>query len=378
MKIDEKAITEVFKKVLDNYIKWCTYLRIRLVWNSLEAIDRERKLFLVSLYFLIWGEAANVRFLPECICYIFHQMAKELDAILDHGEAEHAASCRSEDGSVSFLDQIIRPIYQVIAVEAANNNGGKAAHSAWRNYDDFNEYFWSPSCFELQWPMRKESPFLRKPKKWKRTAKSSFVEHRTFLHLYRSFHRLWIFLIVMFQVLTIIGFTGAPTNLDRFKIMLSIGPTFAIMNFIECCLDVLLMFGAYTTARGMAISRLVIRFLWWGVGSGFATYVYLKVLDERKKNSSDQFYFHIYIIVLGAYAALRVVFALLLKLPCSHALSRLSDHPFFQFFKWIYQERYFVGRGLFERPTDYIRLGLWSSLQELSSIFQNCNTHGMI
>ncbi|GAB2240870.1 hypothetical protein Droror1_Dr00021388 [Drosera rotundifolia] len=358
-KIDEKAITEVFKKVLDNYIKWCRYLHIRLVWNSLEAINRERKLFLVSLYFLIWGEAANVRFLPECICYIFHQMAKELDAVLDHGEAEHAPSCRSEDGSVSFLDQIIHPIYKIIAAEAANNNGGKAAHSAWRNYDDFNEYFWSRSCFELQWPMREESPFLRKPAKWKRTAKSSFVEHRTFLHLYRSFHRLWIFLIVMFQVLTIIGFTGVPTNLDRFKIMLSIGPTFAIMNFIECCLDVLLMFGAYTTARGMAISRLVIRFLWWGVGSGFAIYVYLKVLDERKKNSSDLFYFHIYIIVLGAYAALRIGFALLLKLPCSHALSRLSDHPFFQFFKWIYQERYFVGRALFERPTDYIRYVLF-------------------
>lgn len=26
--------------------------------------------------------------------------------------------------------------------EAANNDNGKAPHSAWRNYDDFNEYFW--------------------------------------------------------------------------------------------------------------------------------------------------------------------------------------------------------------------------------------------
>lgn len=26
--------------------------------------------------------------------------------------------------------------------EAARNNNGKAAHSEWRNYDDFNEYFW--------------------------------------------------------------------------------------------------------------------------------------------------------------------------------------------------------------------------------------------
>lgn len=31
-------------------------------------------------------------------------------------------------------------------------------------------------------------------------GKTSFVEHRTILHLYHSFHRLWIFLFLMFQV----------------------------------------------------------------------------------------------------------------------------------------------------------------------------------
>ncbi|KAG7022060.1 Callose synthase 9, partial [Cucurbita argyrosperma subsp. argyrosperma] len=30
-------------------------------------------------------------------------------------------------------------------------------------------------------------------------GKTSFVEHRTFLRLYHSFHRLWIFLVMMFQ-----------------------------------------------------------------------------------------------------------------------------------------------------------------------------------
>ncbi|KAJ4712497.1 Callose synthase [Melia azedarach] len=358
-KIDEKAINEVFLKGLDNYIKWCKYLRIRLAWNSFQAINRDRKLLLVSLYFLIWGEAANVRFLPECICYIFHHMAKELDAILDHGEANPAPSCIMENGSVSFLDKIICPVYETMAAEAARNNNGKAAHSAWRNYDDFNEYFWSPACFELKWPMRKESPFLLKPKKWKRTGKSTFVEHRTFLHLYRSFHRLWIFLVVMFQALTIIAFRNENINLDTFKIILSIGPTFAIMNFIESCLDVLLMFGAYTTARGMAISRVVIRFFWCGLASGFVTYIYLKVLEEHNQQHSNSNYFRIYILALGVYAAVRVVFALLLKCQACHRLSEMSDQSFFQFFKWIYQERYFVGRGLFERFTDYCRYVLY-------------------
>ncbi|XP_042027925.1 callose synthase 10-like isoform X1 [Salvia splendens] len=353
-KLDERAIREVFLKVLDNYIKWCKYLRIRLVWNSLEAINRERKLFLVSLYFCIWGEAANVRFLPECICYIFHHMARELDAILDHGVVTHAPSCTREDGSVSFLDQIICPIYNTMKKETDENNNGKAAHSRWRNYDDFNEYFWSPACFELSWPMKDTSSFLLKLKKGKRTGKSSFVEHRTFLHLYRSFHRLWIFLIVMFQALAIIAFNDGKLNLNTFKTILSIGPTFAVMNFLESALDVLLMFGAYTTARGMAISRLVIRFFWCGLSSAFVLYVYLKLLEERDRNNPDSFYFRIYVLVLGVYAGVRVLFALLLKFPSCHRLSEMSDHPFFQFFKWIYEERYFVGRGLVEKTTDYM------------------------
>ncbi|KAF3436800.1 hypothetical protein FNV43_RR19553 [Rhamnella rubrinervis] len=259
-KIDEKAINEVFLKVLANYTKWCKYLRIRLAWNSLEAINRDRKLFLVSLYFLIWGEAANVRFLPECICYIFHHAQKmihgllwrkELDAILDHGEADPAASCKTDTGSVSYLEQIICPIYETIAAEAARNNNGKAAHSAWRNYDDFNEYFWSPACFELSWPMRKDSSFLLKPKKRKRTGKSTFVEHRTFFTCMK-----FSSLVDLFGF-NVSAFNDGAINLDTFKSVLSIGPTFAIMNFIESFLDVVLMFGAYSTARGMAISRLI-------------------------------------------------------------------------------------------------------------------------
>ncbi|XP_077236924.1 glucan synthase-like 8 [Tasmannia lanceolata] len=360
-KLDEKAIIEVFRKLLDNYIKWCKYLRIRLAWNSMEAINRDRKLFLVSLYFLIWGEAANVRFLPECICYIFHHMARELDTILDQSEAKPAASCTNEDGSsVSYLQEIILPIYETLEAEAARNKNGKAAHSAWRNYDDFNEYFWSPTCFELNWPMRRDSSFLFTPKKRKRTGKSTFVEHRTFLHLYRSFHRLWIFLVLMFQALTIIAFNNGTINLDTFKEVLSIGPIFAIMNFVESILDVLLMFGAYTTARGMAISRLVIRFFWFGISSVFMTYIYLKVWQEKNNQNSDSYYFRIYIIVLGVYAAVRLFFALLLQFPACHTLSEMSDQwLFFQFFKWIYQERYYIGRGLYERISDYFRYVLF-------------------
>lgn len=42
-------------------------------------------------------------------------MAKELDAILDRGEAEAAASCVTDDGSAKFLEKIICPIYETLA-----------------------------------------------------------------------------------------------------------------------------------------------------------------------------------------------------------------------------------------------------------------------
>jgi callose synthase len=49
---------------------------------------------------------------------------------------------RGSDDGVSFLDHVIAPLYGVVSAEAFNNDNGRAPHSAWRNYDDFNEYFW--------------------------------------------------------------------------------------------------------------------------------------------------------------------------------------------------------------------------------------------
>lgn len=62
-----------------------------------------------------------------------------------------------------------------------------------------------------------------------------------------------------------------------------------------------------------------------------------KLMEEKNDNSSNSMYYRIYLLVVGIYAAIRVVFALLLKFPACHSLSERSDHPFFQFFKWIYE-----------------------------------------
>nr|KYP47083.1 Callose synthase 2 [Cajanus cajan] len=36
---------------------------------------QQRKLLYMGLYLLIWGEAANLRFMPECLCYIYHHVS---------------------------------------------------------------------------------------------------------------------------------------------------------------------------------------------------------------------------------------------------------------------------------------------------------------
>lgn len=37
-------------------------------------MQKQHQLLLIGLYLLIWGEAANLRFTPECLCYIFHHV----------------------------------------------------------------------------------------------------------------------------------------------------------------------------------------------------------------------------------------------------------------------------------------------------------------
>ncbi|KAM7502791.1 hypothetical protein LguiB_001695 [Lonicera macranthoides] len=364
-KLDEAAVHKVFTKSLENYTKWCNYLNIQPIWSSMGVVSKEKKLLYLSLYFLIWGEAANVRFLPECLCYIFHHMGRELDEILRQEIAQPANSCTSENG-VSFLDQVICPLYDIIAAEAGNNDNGRAPHSAWRNYDDFNEYFWSLCCFELSWPWRKSSSFFMKPMprsknflksgSSKHQGKTSFVEHRTFLHLYHSFHRLWMFLFMMFQGLTILAFNNGHFNFKMIREVLSLGPTYVVMKLFQSVLDIIMMYGAYSTTSRFAVSRIFLRFIWFSMASVFICFLYVKAIQEESRPNSDSVLFKIYGIVLAIYAGVQFFLSLLMQIPACHRLTNGCDNwPLIRFIKWMNQEHYYVGRGMYERTSDYIK-----------------------
>ncbi|KAM4094928.1 hypothetical protein ACB094_06G232000 [Castanea mollissima] len=274
--------TEKLKvKIFKNYTSWCNYLRVEKKNKTPRDCDTKQvDLIYIGLYLLIWGEASNVRFMPECLCFIFHNMAHEVHGVLFSnlhpvsGETYQEAA-RDEE---SFLREVITPIYQVLLKEVKRNKGGKASHSGWRNYDDLNEYFWSDRCLKLGWPMNLKADFfihsdsvqtgnerVNQAGAGKRKPKTNFVEVRTFLHLYRSFNRMWIFFILAFQAMLIVawspsGSLAAFFDADVFRIVLSIFITSAFLNLFQATLDIVLTWNAWKSLKFSQILRYLLKF----------------------------------------------------------------------------------------------------------------------
>ncbi|GAB4842952.1 Callose synthase 7 [Ancistrocladus abbreviatus] len=279
--LDSGNIHQLREKIFKNYRMWCDYLHCKSNLKFLQIADRQQlELLYIALYLLIWGEASNIRFMPECLCYIFHNMASELHGILYSNV--HPVSGESYliagHGEESFLKDVITPIYEVLRKEARRNLGGKASHSAWRNYDDLNEYFWSERCFKLGWPMDlKADFFVHLDEKLsanmrhdhgavgKRKPKTNFVEVRTFWHLFRSFDRMWIFFILVFQAMVIVAWSpsGSITSIfdgNVFKNVMSIFITCAYLNLLQAALDIILSWKAWGSLKFSQILRYLLKF----------------------------------------------------------------------------------------------------------------------
>ncbi|KAH9770609.1 callose synthase 7 [Citrus sinensis] len=276
------TVQNLMDKIFKNYWSWCKYLCCEQNTRVPPGSDKQQlQLIYIGLYLLIWGEASNIRFMPECICYIFHNMADVVYGILLSnvhpvtGDTNHGNQTIAPDEE-TFLQTVITPIYQVLQKEAKRNKGGRASHSRWRNYDDLNEYFWSRKCFSLKWPMDLKADFFvhsdvvspahERPNQVPaetRKPKTNFVEARTFWHLYRSFDRMWIFFIMAFQAMVIVAWTsdGSPAAVfdeDVFRSVLTIFITQAFLNLLRV---IVLQIHPVINSMLMIDTNLVNRFL---------------------------------------------------------------------------------------------------------------------
>ncbi|CAM0878096.1 unnamed protein product [Alopecurus aequalis] len=262
--IHNNIVMHLKNKVFENYNCWCRYLELKPNTKiPTDATTPQTELLYIGLYLLIWGEASNIRFMPECLCYIFHHMAKDLNDILSNRrEDSFDPPIPKEVSDDAFLQKVIQPMYDIIQKEAATSKYGVLSHSKWRNYDDLNEYFWSKDCFEhLGWPIdsrtinateRRDDPIGIQ-----NMSKTNFVEVRTFLHLFRSFDRMWVFLILTFQAMAITAWNPSGSlyaifEPSVFKNVLTIFITAAFLNFLQATFDIVLNWKAW---RSMMCSQ---------------------------------------------------------------------------------------------------------------------------
>ncbi|KAL9407347.1 hypothetical protein Peur_004319 [Populus x canadensis] len=380
-KLDERALTEVMKKLFKNYKKWCKYLdRKSSLWlPTIQQEVQQRKLLYMGLYLLIWGEAANLRFMPECICYIYHHMAFELYGMLAGnvspmtGENVKPAYGGEEE---AFLSKVVTPIYNMIAKEAERSKKGKSKHSQWRNYDDLNEYFWSVDCFRLGWPMRADADFFclsdhhhfekngdNKPAyrdRW--VGKVNFVEIRSFLHVFRSFDRMWSFFILCLQAMITVAWhgSGQPSVIfsgDVFKKVLSVFITAAILKLGQAILDVILNW----KARQIMSFHVKLRFI-LKVVSAAAWVVVLPVTyaytwDDKPPGFAQTIkgWFgngfsspSLFILAVVIYLAPNMLAAVLFLFPFIRRFLERSNYRIVMLMMWWSQPRLYVGRGMHE------------------------------
>ena len=112
-------------KVFSNYVKWCramgvppNFSKMNTSMNAPPAVA-SRVVDLV-LFFCIWGEASNIRHMPECLWFLYHKMMEE------YISSEGYTQTRSLYAGF-FVDCVITPIYSIVT-KVSRNEPSKMLH----------------------------------------------------------------------------------------------------------------------------------------------------------------------------------------------------------------------------------------------------------
>ncbi|KAK3819724.1 MAG: glucan synthase [Benniella sp.] len=178
----------------------------KLHMRQMSHFDRARQ---VALYLLLWGEASQIRYLPECLCFIY----KCAEDFYLSPEYQQQRSPVPED---HYLRNVISPLYRFIRDQGYEVQGGKHVkrerdHSETIGYDDINQAFWSPEGIErIHLKGGKRLVDIHSAGRWsawsdidwESSLRKAYIERRTWLHLLVNFSRIWIIHIVTFWYFT--------------------------------------------------------------------------------------------------------------------------------------------------------------------------------
>jgi 1,3-beta-glucan synthase len=170
--------------------------------NRMSQHDRVRQ---IALYLLCWGEANQVRFMPECLCFIF----KCADDYLNSPACQNMVEPVEE---FTFLNNVITPLYRYVRDQGYEIQDGvyvrrERDHNQIIGYDDCNQLFWYPEGIErivLEDKSRlvDVTPAERYLKlsevNWKKCFFKTYKETRSWFHLLVNFNRIWVIHITVF------------------------------------------------------------------------------------------------------------------------------------------------------------------------------------
>ena len=189
----------------DNSLEAAEY-RWKTRMNRMSQHDRVRQ---IALYLLCWGEANQVRFMPEALCFIF----KCADDYL------HSPACQNRVEPVdefTYLNEVVSPLYQYCRDQGYEIDDGKYVrrerdHSKVIGYDDINQLFWYPEGIErivledksrlVDIPPAERFTKLKEVN-WKKVFFKTYKETRSWFHLLVNFNRIWVIHITAFWFYT--------------------------------------------------------------------------------------------------------------------------------------------------------------------------------
>ncbi|KAK4966034.1 1,3-beta-D-glucan synthase, partial [Elasticomyces elasticus] len=199
----------------DNSLEAAEY-RWKTRMNRMSQHDRVRQL---ALFLLCWGEANQVRFMPETLCFIF----KCADDYLQSPACQNKVEPVEE---FTYLNEVITPLYQYCRDQGYEILDGKYVrkerdHNRIIGYDDINQLFWYPEgieriVFEDKSRLCDLPPAERfqrlKDVHWKKVFFKTYKETRSWFHMLVNFNRIWIIHVTCFWFYTAFNFPTLYTH----------------------------------------------------------------------------------------------------------------------------------------------------------------------
>ena len=147
-------------KVFSNYMKWCRYQGVPPHFSKMSASAAgmaappsvaSRVVDLV-LFFCVWGEACNIRHMPECLWFLYHKMMEEYSLsgggmMVDNGGMQVPNQPRSLYAG-HYLDYVVTPIFKIVSTVSLEYYVTLRIEYYGLSYSSFTH----PSLFELLCP----------------------------------------------------------------------------------------------------------------------------------------------------------------------------------------------------------------------------------